>query len=933
MIKRISLLISALCIAALSLQAQGKLPVIPNDPDVRIGKAPNGMTYYIRHNDKPAKQAEFFILHDVGAIQEDTAQNGLAHFLEHMAFNGTKNFPGKSLINYMESIGVKFGANLNAMTGQELTQYNMSAVPLLREGIIDSCLLVLHDWSHFISLNHKEIDSERGVIIEELRGGNTGSRRVQEALMPITTNYTKYAYRNVIGTEAGLRTFSYKELEDFYKKWYRPDLQVIVVVGDFDVDQMEKKILATMADIPAPTNPSPKVPVMIPGNKEPMIGIVTDPEVTNTSVALYIRREPLPREMRNTIPAAQLNVALYMACSMTSNRLGEMTQKPNAPFLGARMQNGALTSTCDVIVATAGARPGQAATAFEALYTEMERVKRHGFTESELERVKTNLMRNAEISYEARNDRRNGDFVDTYLNNFRENTPMPDAETEWKIDSMTVSSITLKMVNGLMAQMITDENQVVTMTGPSTSPIPTKDDVAALIAKVRAADVAPYADNTVKEPLITAALKGSPVVKTEAGKFGSTVWTLKNGIRVVLKPTDFKADELTMNASSYGGRSVIPDADLPSAELLPTVISASGVGKFSSIELSKQLTGKAAKAGPSIGSYSNGINGACSSKDLETMLQLVYLYFTSPRFDRGDFDVVMDKVGAGLSNAENDPGTIFGREFAKAFYNGNFRCLDMDMKRLGLVKFEDMERIYRQLFNNAADFTFIFTGSINPEKAKPLIEKYLGSLPVNKTRLTYKDDKVTPVKGEVDKTIAVPMQTPKTTVLTVLSGDMPYSLETVLTASIFKQILNMRYTESVREEKGGTYGVSVNMGQQDVPHQRYSISISFDTDPAMAGELIPIIIEEIRELSKEGPKAEDMAKIKEFMTKQHADNLKQNSTWASYLNNWYLAGKDYSTDYDKTLAGIDAAKIKAMAAKVIADGNIFRLVMNPAPAK
>ncbi len=933
MIKRISFLFSILCIAALSLHAQGRLPVIPNDPDVRIGKAPNGMTYYIRHNDKPAKQAEFFILHDVGAIQEDTAQNGLAHFLEHMAFNGTKNFPGKNLINYMETIGVKFGANLNAMTGQEYTQYNMSAVPLLREGIIDSCLLVLHDWSHFISLLPKEIDNERSVIIEELRGGNTGSRRVQEALMPVTMGPTRYAYRNVIGTEAGLRTFSYKELEDFYHKWYRPDLQAIVVVGDFDVDQMEKKILSTMADIPAPTDHSPKIPVKIPGNKEPVVGIATDPEVTNTSVALYIKRDPVPKEMNNTVPIAQFNTALYMAASMASTRLSEMAQKPNAPFIGARIQNGAMTSTCDVIFAGASARPGQAATAFEALYTEVERVKRHGFTESELERVKANLMRNAEISYEARDDRRNEDFVDTYLNNFRNNTPMPDAKTEWKVDSMVISSITLDMVNMLISRVMIAENQVVTMTGPSSSPIPTKEEVAALIAKVRASNIEPYADNTVKEPLISTTLKGSPVAKTEAGKFGSTVWTLKNGIRVVLKPTDFKADELMLSATSYGGRSIIPDADLPSAELLPTVISASGVGKFSSIDLSKQLTGKAAKAGPAIGAYSNGINGACSSKDLETMLQLVYLYFTSPRFDRGDFDVMMDKIETSLSNAENDPGTIFKKEFAKAYYNDNFRCLNMDMKRLGLVKFEDMERLYRQLYNNAADFTFIFTGSIDPEKAKPLIEKYIGSLPVNQTRLTYKDDKIAPVKGKVDKTIAVPMQTSKTTVLTVLSGEMPYTLETVLTATIFKQILDIRYTESVREEKGGTYGVSVSMGQQDVPRQRYSLSISFDTDPAMAGELIPIILEEIRELAQEGPKAEDMAKIKEFMVKQRADNLKQNSTWAGYLGNWYLSGKDYATDYDKTLAGIDAAKIKAMAAKILADGNVFRFVMNPETAK
>ncbi len=930
MIKRTWFLTGILCAAVLTAGAQmPPMKAIPNDPEVRVGTLPNGLTYYIRHNAKPAKQAEFYIVHNVGAIQEDTAQNGLAHFLEHMAFNGTKNFPGKGVINYMETIGVKFGANLNAMTGQETTIYNMSAVPLLREGIIDSCLLVLHDWSYFVSLVPSEIDNERGVIIEELRGGNTGPRRVQEALMPVVTNKSKYSWRNVIGTEAGLRTFSHQELVDFYHKWYRTDLQAIIVVGDFDVDMMERKIKAAMADIPAVVDPTPKEIVAVPDNNEVLVGIATDPEVTSTGVQVYIKRQPVPREIQNTEQIAMLNGMIYMATNMASNRLSEMSMKPNAPFLQAVLQNGDLTSTCDVLYMGASARDGQAATAFEAIYTELMRIKRHGFTESEFERVKANILRGAEMGYEARNDRQSGSFVQMCMNNFLSGNAMPDARTSWQLDSTLVANADLNVINRLIASLITDENQVVTMSGPSKSPMPAEADVRAIIARVKASEIAPYADNTVKEPLVSATLKGSPVQKSEAGKFGSTVWTLKNGVRVILKPTDLKADELIFSASCYGGRSLLTNEELPSGEMLGNVVGFSGVGKFSSSDLRKQLTGKAASMGVSIGGYSHGLSGGGSVKDLETTLQLLYLYFTAPRFDRGDYETMMDKVEESLVNAKNDPGTVFKREFAETYYQDNFRAMPMDMERLAKVKFEMMQPIYRRLFSNADDFTFVLTGSFDPEKIKPLIEKYMGSLPVGKERLTWKDDKIEPVKGNVERTIDVAMQTPKSTVLVAMSADIPFSLENSLTTSILKQLLDIRYQESIREEKGGTYGVGVQAGLGRIPKNRLGMTVSFDTDPAMVGELLPIVFKELREMVANGPKAEDIAKIKEFMFKQRAEALKNNPLWASAVATYYMEGLDVTTDYEAVLKSIDGEKVTKLLKSMLDAGNTLTFIMNP----
>ncbi len=926
-------LLAACCAMAVSAQKVPamQMPRIPADTAIRVGKLPNGMTYYVRHNAKPEGQAEFFILTHVGAMQEDTTQIGLAHFLEHMAFNGTKNFPGHGIESYTASIGVKFGTNLNAVTGQEYTCYNMSGVPLLREGIVDSCLMILHDWTYFITLDPKEVDDERGVIIEELRQGNNAQWRINQAQAPYIFNKTRYAWRNVIGNEAGLRSFDRKELVDFYHRWYRTDMQAVVVVGDFNPDEMVEKIRRVMADVPAVTDPQPKQVVAIPDNREPLISVDTDPEQTSTSVTIYTKYEPTPREMNNTVPMAYVDLSRRMVSVMFNMRMRELTKKPDAPFLSASMAQGMMTETCDVMMVRAEARDGQAARTLEALYTELERMRRHGFTQSELERVQSELMRAARRQYDNRGDRRSRELVDACLLNFRMNTAMPSAEYEFRLDSVIISTANLTTINAMCKELVTPDNRVILVSAPEKAgaPVPSRGDVTAIMSRVDALELTPWADATVIEPLVSAPLKGSRVIKSETDKLGDTVWTLSNGVRVVLRQTDFKADELLMTINSTGGLSMLGNEDYPSGERLSSLVASSGVGKFSATQLERQLAGKAARVQPAISDYENGFSGACSPKDLETMLQLVWLYFNSPRFDQGDFDVMMDKYASALANAGSNPSYLFQKRMMETVYGNHPRRRAVTAESLKEVDFKRMEPIYRKLYSNAAAFTYTFVGNIDPVEAKPLIEKYLGSLPVSKEKLVWQNDNAGPLKGRITDRFEVPMQNPKSTVAVYLTGDMPFSLENAMLCTILDQILDLRYTKSIREEKGGTYGVSAQISARRIPVQGFRMTISFDTSPAMVDELLPIVTSEIEKIAKEGPLAEDLSKVREFMVKQRAENLKRNGAWLSWIDTYYANGYDPTTDYEAILAGVTPEKIQALAARILAAGNDITVVMSP----
>ena len=934
--KKVLLALAALLLALPPLVRGTSLDpdaIIAADTALRYGTLSNGMSYYIRHNDKPAGQAEFYLVYHVGAMQEEDSQQGLAHFLEHMAFNGTKNMPGKMIIDYLESVGVKFGANLNASTGLEQTIYNMSSVPTTREGIIDTAMLILHDWAAFITLDPSEIDKERGVIIEELRTRQNASWRLREKTAPIIFNNSKYAHRNVIGHLDFLKTFPYSALTDFYHRWYYPANEAVIIVGDIDPAAIEAKLRRLMSDIPAPKDPAIKQYVPIPGNGAPQVGVVTDPEQTSSLVSLYIKRDPLPITMRNRVAGETAALLNGLVGDMAGQRLDEIVQRPGAPFVSAGMGSGSLVESCDVFYGMAVAREGEEQKAFAALYTEVERIRRFGFTAEEFERARSESMSQEKQYYDNRGDRRSNVFVRKYINAFTDNGPLYDPVSEWKLDSAILATVDLESVNDFVRGMIYDRNQVVVVQMPQKEglAVPSEASLRRIIDSLHTANIVAYMDSATGEPLVKNPPKGSKVKKESRNEtFGATEWTLGNGIKVVVKQTDFKADEILLSADTRGGLSALSDDEVVSGRLLADVVSASGVGTFPRTQLSKMLSGKMASVGVDVSGYSNSLSGSSTVADLETMLQLVYLYFTAPRFDKEDFDVLMDRYNSALLNARNNPRFIMQDSLLKTLYGGNIRREAIDVEVLSRAKYEQMASIYAKLFGNPGDFTFVLVGSLPPQELKPLVEKYIGGLPAKAAKLGWRDDKVRLRQGEVTNRFTAKMEMPKTTVSYTYNGAVAYNMENVVAMSFLQQILDIRCTESVREEKGGTYGVSVSGSVSKLPNQHYTLSLRFDTNVEMADELQGVVEQEIARLAKEGAREDDLSKVREFMLKQQKDNLKKNGTWLGYLDSWWVDSFDRMSGYEDIVARVTSEKIKALASKVLSGGNLCKVIMEPA---
>lgn len=917
--------------------AQMQNPAIPDDAAVRKGKLANGMNYYIRHNDKQKNLADFYIVHDVGAIQEDDSQQGLAHFLEHMAFNGTKNLPGKMLIEYLEKVGVKFGANLNASTSWDVTQYLMRDVPTIREGIIDSALLVLHDWSNFIALEPKEVDSERGVIMEELRTRDGASWRSMVKTVKAVGKGTKYEHRNLIGYLDGLKSFDHSAIRNFYHTWYRPEYQAVIVVGDVDVDAIENKITALMADIPAsPADAVQKEVIVVPDNEEPIISIFTDPEMLESSATIYIKHPALPKEMNNTVMAEGLSLINSIAGRMANARLSEIAMKPNAPFTSAYIGVGGfgLCPTLEVLTISVNTKDGELNRGIEAVLTEVKRIKEHGFTESELERAKSDVLRREEKAYNNRNDRKNNEYVRRYISNFRKNSPMPDAETEWQIDKALIEQLPLANINQVIQAYITDNNQVYTVEAPEKEGVtnPTEADIKAIITKVKAASVEAYADDTVKEPLIPAdaKLKGSKVAKTVHNDIlGTTEWTLKNGIKVIVKPTTFKADEVVIDATMHAGQSNLDDADYNTAQFLSILVSSMGVSKFSATDLRKQLSGKSASVSVTSDDFVTSVSGNGSPKDLETLLQLEYLYFTAPRFDKNDFDVTINKYRSYVENLKSNPDFIMSAEYTKTLYNNHPRKQQISTEMLDDISFDRLPAIYKALYSNAADFTFTIVGNVDLATLQPLVEKYIGSLPVAKKKTVKKDDGVRPANGVVINDFKAVMKQPKVSVYRTFTGDIPYTLHNHVAMRFLSQALSSRYLISIREEKGGTYGVGVRGNIKADFVSQYTLFINFDTNEAMADELSEIVLNEIRNIAENGPLTEDVEKTRKYLLKDWKNQIENNDHWVRFIDTFHNRGIDQISNYENTVKAITNADIQALAKQILEDNNMVYVVMRP----
>lgn len=907
----------------------------PVDSSVRVGTLPSGITYYLKHNAKPANRADFHIYYKVGAIQEEDSQNGLAHFLEHMAFNGSQHFPENSMIDWLSSVGVRFGENLNAATGQDQTTYMITNVPLTRPGIADSALLILHDWAGHITLDTADIDKERGVITEEWRQGNNAQRRVFEQQAPVLFNNSLYARRNVIGNQEVLQSFKYKELRDFYHKWYRPDMQAFVIVGDFNVDSMERKLRETMKDLQPAAVRTPKTVVTVADNERPLVSVASDPELTATSVQVLFREKPLNDRYQGMerIWHEYLN---SLAGRMLNERFSEISRKENAPFLGAGGGYSDVVRPFDAFFVGATAREGEALRTLEALYTELYRMKRGGFTQSELDRAKTEIMRGTESAYANRNDRKNGEFANGYMENFENGAAYLTPEQDIAITRRMLDAITLADVNAQAAEWIRDRNSAILISMPEKAgaALPTENKVLAVTDKVAAAEIAAYVDAVQGDALMDASwLKGSPVVKTAEGKYGSTMLTLKNGVRVIVKPTELKADEVQMNAFQKGGQSTVASIpDLYNLNILPSYLGMAGVGNFSRTDLDKLLTGKIAGVTPQIGGLSQGFSGSCSPQDIETLMQLTYLYYTAPRFDSSDWNVLMNQYRSLLPNIVNNPNYILQDSLLQTVYGHSPRVfMQISAEVLDTVSLGRTEQLYRQFFSNADGMTFVFVGNISVDSLRPLAEKYLGSLPSKKSKAPqWGDHIVVPVAGVVQNMYKTPIQTPKVTAVEYYTGSLPYTMARNISLEAIRYILEMRYTKSIREEKGGTYGVGVSLTYQKVPLPRFAYQVFFETDTAKIAELLPLVGEQIEALSVGGATDEELTKTKEFFLKQYRDGLIHNGTWMGYLTSWYLNDNDRYSGYEATVQALTPESIRKTASEAFGQGNVCTVVQLPA---
>lgn len=935
--KRILLFIAA-AFAAVAVYGQdfSQLPQLPNDPAVRTGKLDNGLTYYIRHNDKPAERAEFYLATNVGAIQETPDQDGLAHFLEHMCFNGTKNFPDKMILDYLQGIGAEFGRNINASTGVEQTVYMLNNIPLVREGVVDTCLLILHDYSHFVTCDPSEIDKERGVILEERRTRRNADWRMYEKAKQAYYKGSKYADCSLIGSEENLKTFKPESLTEFYHTWYRPDLQAVIVVGDVDVDKVEAKIKETFADIPAAENPKAKESYIIPDNQEPIISIITDPEASSTSFEVLWKSEATPEALNSTQLGMMSDLIKSYISTIMNERFNDITAKPDAPFTSASLGIGKLCETSDATFGNAVCKNNEAIPAFKAYMTEIEKMKRFGFTDDEVARAKDNILSMYEKRAQGADTRKNSEFIQEYINNFFDNWSYMEPETELQLANAICSQLNAQILNQVAASIITDSNMVVIYYGPEKEGVshPAAEDFLNAIAEVKASDIQPNEAQNFNQPLVdAAALKGSAVKKTAEIIYGATEWTLKNGLKVVVLPTEYKKDQVIFNLQKDGGRSLIATEDLPSFDdnIWSLFMMNSGVAQFPGTDLSKMLAGKNISVSPYISSIRHGISGTSSPDDIETALQLMYLYFAEPRFDENEFQAGLQQIKAILPNLASQPNYQFQAAMLNTMYGNNPRKQIISEETVEKANLATIERVYRELFDNVGGATLYIVGNVDLKTLKPLVEKYAGSLKKGKKAEGWKDAGEDIVKGEVIDHFTIDMTTPKSSVLQLYSAYLPYSVKESVMLDAAKYILDMIYTSTLREEEGGTYGASVAVGMQNEPVERAIVQVYFDTNPESADRLCKAAADELKEFAENGPDEEQMTRTVENFKKTLPESRINNSYWMSALQYYFrYDGADYDKEYEAAVDEISAENIRSAINDVLSQGNFIELVMSSA---
>ena len=918
------LFLSVLFIATMAVTsfAQMAMPC-PMDPNVRVGKLDNGLTYYIRHNEKPAQRADFYIAQKVGSILEEENQRGLAHFLEHMAFNGTTNLPGMMLREYLQSRGIKFGENLNAGTGIDQTIYMVTNVPTNLPGLVDTCLLILHDWSSFIALEEAEIDNERGVILEELRTREDASERLMKEVLPIMYPNSPYANRLPGGLPEVVANFEYQTLRDYYHKWYRPDLQGLIIVGDIDVDAIEARIHEMFADIKAPVDPAPRPQFMIDDNEEPIVAIASDPEQTNYRINLYYKYAATPDSLKSDVNYWIGQYMLSIISQMEVNRLQDITQKANPPFIRgvSYFRNYYIAPTEDAWNSFALAKDASGIDeALTTLVIENRRMAEYGFTASEYERAKANYMKYIESQYEERANTENAVYVDQCLEHFLSNEPMMGIETEYTLYQQIIPNLPLEVINAVAAELVHDNNLVITVMAPKKDgeTLPTAEEILDVYKAANAAQIEPYKEETFEGSFVDNMPKPGKIKKVkDMPEFDATMLVLGNGMKVIYKKTNFKEDEIRFAAQSDGGLSALKQEDFVTLKELSGVMKVGGVGKFSATDLPKVLAGKRLSLNPWIDSYSEGMSGSCSPKDLETMMQFIYLYFTEPRSDEEAFQSFVQRNKASIENQELNPMITFSDSITKVLYNNHPLRTRVKADEIEKIDYAKAMEFYKDRFADPNNFTFYFVGNIDEDVFKPLVEQYLASLKKNKRKDSWKDVGISIPQGDYICHYEKEMLQPKATVYTILVGDMKYNYRNQLYMKALSDVMDICYTRSIREEEGGTYGVGVVGQVTNKPKDAYLFLIGFDTNKEMYEKLLGKVYEGLNDVAENGPSQEDLTKVVENLYKKRAENLEENSFWMDAIETYEEDHINIVAEYDEIVKSITTQTLADFAKEVL----------------
>jgi zinc protease len=914
------------------LDASQRLPV---DPKIRYGKLDNGMTYYIRHNELPKGRADFYIVHNVGSMQEEDSQRGLAHFLEHMAFNGSTHFPKeRSIDDFTESIGMRMGENMNAYTSFDETVYMLRNAPATRSEVVDSCLLALHDWSCFLTLSDSMIEKERGIIREEWRTRTDAQSRLWEQQFPKMLPGSRYANRLPIGAIEVIEGFRPEELRAYYRKWYRPDLQAVIVVGDVDVNRVEAAIQSRFAAIPKPVDPAQREKAYVPDNRTPLVSIATDKESTRLTLSLYYKHDPVPDGMKGTVQDYVSHYMRHVIAHIMQERFADILQKSSPPFVYAYAGDSRylVARTKDAWTLAAIVKPGAIDEALTALAMENNRVKLYGFTAAEYDRARMNILKQMESAYNERERQQNEEYAEEYVRHFTVGECIPGIEMEYELVQYISPQLPLENLNRHVRELAGGkDNIVISLTGPEDETYPTETELLEMFHRAQEVPVEARSEEASDEPLLPVLPAPGRIAEVRVDSlFDATVYTLSNGVKVILKETEHKKDQILMYASSPGGSTLFGDADVSNLKLFHGAVNLSGLGNFTATQLSKALAGKNVSCSMNLTEDAEYVSGSAVPADIRTLFELVYLTFTAPHGDAEAYASFEERLRGQIENQRLDPMTVFYDSIISTVFRCPLREKRVEVDDLAVADYGRIIKMYGERMADASDFTFVFVGNIVRDSMIPLMEQYIAALPalhrMERGDASRADERRT---GRHTNHFRRSMETPKASVFHFYSARMPWSAETALQSAMLNQILDLVYTEKAREQESGTYSVVVSGALFDFPHSGAGLTTYFDTDPTLCAKLSALVKEELQEIVRNGPREEDFVKTRDNMLKRHEEELQENSYWLTVLNEYYFRGKDVHTHFVTLLQQTAPADIQAFARSLLEQDNFIEIIMEP----